>query len=145
MFSRAWLICGLGGIVVGCGFAIYTASWLYRSIPGRGTIVELVPTTSQEGTAISYAPRFSFRAGDGRLFTVTSSVMSNPPEFQVGEEVRVRYIRTDPTSAKLDYLWQLWLVSAVCAGLGALFAGAGFMLFRYLRSSSPTHVAQGSL
>jgi hypothetical protein len=133
MFSRGWLWGGIVAAVIGCGFAAYQSIWLFRSIPTRGIIVELTPIRDQEQNATSYAPRFTFKNDYGRAYTVTSSVQSNPPEFAVGEQVRVRYIRSNPSSAKLDSFWQLWLVPFVCTSLGIFFSGAGYLLLRLER------------
>jgi hypothetical protein len=97
---RAWLVCGLGTLVAGLGIAVYTSIWLYRSVPGRGTVIELIPQNDDDGN-VNYAARFKFIALDGKVYTVASDVATNPPGFEVGEEVRLRYLSTKPTSAKL--------------------------------------------
>jgi hypothetical protein len=136
IFCRAWLAGGLGLIATACGFAIYTSVWLYRSTPAHGSVVGLVKVEAQDGNGINYAPRFTFKAEDGRTYTVTSSLASNPPEFEIGQEVSVRYVETKPASATIDSFGQLWIFSIVFAGLGAFFTGAGYLLFRYERRSS---------
>lgn len=85
---------------------------------------------------MNYAPTFRFKAENGRAYSVTSDVASNPPIFAVGQEVPVRYIGSNPMSAEIDSFWQLWLVAVVCSGLGMFFAGAGYMLWRFERHSS---------
>src|SRR5260370_33638414 len=73
----------------------------------------------------------------------TSGVATNPPSLEIGEVVRVRYIKSNPRSAEIDSFKQLWLVAVVCSGLGIFFAGTGYLLFRYeqlssVRASQPT-------
>lgn len=84
---------------------------------------------------VNYAPTFTFKAIDGRDYSVTSDVASNPPSFEVGEEVRIVYIKSNPGSAKIDSFWQLWLVETVLGFLGIFFAGAGYLLLRYEKRS----------
>jgi hypothetical protein len=133
VFCRVWLICGVGTLAVGLAIAVYTSIWLQRSVLARGTVMELVPQDGDD--TINYATRFEFKSQDGKLYTVTSGVATNPPGFKVGEDVRVRYLSNDPASAKLSYFWQLWFVPVLCAGLGVFFTGAGYLLLRYERRS----------
>jgi len=133
---RAWLICGLGALATGCGFAIYRSVWLSRAVSTKGTIVSVSEIPDQQNNAVNYAPTFTFKAADGGTYAVTSDVATNPPSFEVGEEVRIWYIGSNPRSAEIDSFWQLWLVPVVCGGLGIFFAGAGYLLLRYERRSS---------
>ncbi len=114
----------------GCGFIVFQYLWLVRSVPAHGTVVELIPVEDREQNTMNYAPRFAFSGDDGRAYTVTSGAATNPPGFQVGQQVRVRYIRDNPSSAKLDYFWQIWFAPVVFGVLGALFATAGYLLLR---------------
>ncbi len=133
---RAWLVCGLGALATGCGFAIYRSVWLFRAVSTKGTIVSVSEIPNPQDNAVNYAPTFTFKAADGGTYAVTSGVATNPPSFEVGEEVRIRYIRSNPRSAEIDSFWQLWLVPVVCGGLGIFFAGAGYLLLQYERRSS---------
>jgi hypothetical protein len=142
-FCRVWLVCGLATLLVGLGFATYTSVWLLRSVPGQGTVIDLVPNVPGQGTVIddgdgniSYCARFKFKAHDGNVYVATAGLATNPPSFEIGEDVRVRYLPTDPKSAKLSYFWQLWFEPVLCAGLGTLFTGAGYLLLRRERRSS---------
>lgn len=133
---RTWLICGLGALATGCGFAIYRSVWLFRSIPERGTVTRVSEVVDQQNNTVNYAPTFTFKALDGHVFSVTSGVASNPPSFEIGEEVRIRYIGGNPRSAEIDSFWQLWFVEVVLGGLGVFFTGAGYLLGRYERGLS---------
>jgi len=131
-----WLACRaylVGTVLAGCGIGVYTSVWLCKSAATEGTIVNLSPVFDEENDTTNFAPYFSFKAADGHTYTVQSNVATNPPGFEVGESVRVLYLRTDPTSAKLGSFWQIWLVTVLCVGLGAFFAGVGYLLLRYER------------
>ena len=134
-FCRVWLICGVVTLAVGFAFAIYTSFWLCRSVSGQGTVIDLIAQNDENGNA-NYSARFRFRAQDEKDYIATASVATNPPSFEIGEPVRVRYLRTNPASAKLSYFWQLWFEPLLGAGLGVLFVGAGYLLLRYERRSS---------
>jgi hypothetical protein len=134
-FCRVWLVCGIATLVAGFGFVTYTSMWLFRSVPGQGTVIDLVPQMDDNGN-INYSARFRFQARDGKVYIATAGVATDPPSFEIGEGVRVRYLPTDPMSAKLSYFWQLWFESVLCAGLGVVFTGAGYFLLRRERRSS---------
>jgi hypothetical protein len=102
--------------LIGRGFAIYKSIWLFRSAPASGLIVELNPIKDQEYTT-SYVLRFTFSDNRGRAYTVTCPAS----RIRVGEHVLVRYIRSNPSSAKLDSFWPLWLVPFVRTSLGIFF------------------------
>ena len=104
--SRAWLICGLGALSTGCGFAIYRSRWLYRSIPTQGVVASLSEVVSEQDRTVNYAPTFTFKAANGKSYSVTSGVATNPPSFERGQEVQIRYIATNPTRAEIDSFWQ---------------------------------------
>ncbi|WP_449727813.1 DUF3592 domain-containing protein [Granulicella aggregans] len=113
----------------------YTSIWLFRSVPEQGVVIDLIPQRDDNGN-INYSARFKFKAGDGKVYTATAGVATNPPSFEIGENVRVRYLQTNPVSAKLSYFWQLWFEPVLCAGLGAFFSGAGYLLLRRERRAS---------
>jgi hypothetical protein len=137
-----WLVCraclagGIGTLLTGCGLIVFQSIWLARSVPGHGTIVEVIPVRDQEQNTTNYAPRFRFNADDGHTYTATSSVATNPPGFELGQRVRVRYMRTNPSSAKLDYFGQLWFPSVVFGAGGILFTTFGYLLLRLERRRS---------
>jgi hypothetical protein len=109
---------------------------LYRSFPTKGVVTSVSEVANEQDHTVNYAPTFTFKAENGQGYSVTSSVASNPPSFEVGQEVKVRYIGGNPKSAEIDSFWQLWLVAVVCGGLGIFFAGAGYLLFRCERRSA---------
>jgi hypothetical protein len=65
-FCRAWLLCGLVTLVLGLGFVTYTSIWLFRSVPGKGTVIGLIPQRDADGN-LNYSARFSFKANDGKV------------------------------------------------------------------------------
>src|SRR5579862_420751 len=106
-FCRAWLLCGVITLVLGFGFATYMSIWLWRSVAAQGRVIDLISHNDDDGN-VSYSARFTFKALDGRDYIATAGVATNPPSFEIGEDVRVRYLPTNPSSAKLSYFWQLW-------------------------------------
>lgn len=55
---------------------------------------------------------------DGQTYTFRDSTSSNPPRFDIGETVTVRYDRSNPNFAQIDRALPLWLFpSCMVAGL----------------------------
>jgi hypothetical protein len=130
---RAWFVTGLCTLVVALGFGIYTSVFLIRSVPAKGTVVNLIPEYDEENDSTNYAPVFSFAAGDGKIYTIKSGVATNPPGFEVGQNVKVLYVPSHPANAKLASFRQLWFVTVLCVGLGVFFTTAGYFLLRFER------------
>ena len=101
--GRTLAVTGLGFACSAGGFTAYEAYFLGHSIQTEGRIVANV--NSQEDT--NYCPVFQF-AADGAQYTVTSSACQNPPAFQVGQAVRVNYLKSKPTWAQTDTIGAKW-------------------------------------
>ena len=93
-------------------------------------IVSMLQTQSQEDGSVAYAPIFKFTAGDGRSYTVSSGVSSNPPAFYQGQRVQVRYEKDHPDGARIASFWQLWLFPVVFGILSVTASVAAYALYR---------------
>ena len=144
-FVCTWLLVGgLGTLTVGVGIAVYTSVFLLRSVATKGTVVRLLPVEDNEAGTINYAPVFSFTSEDGQNHTIRSGVTSDPPEFDEGEVVRVLYIRSNPTGAKIGSFLQLWFAAIIFSGLGMFFSVLGYLLFRNERKRKQRVLASAS-
>jgi hypothetical protein len=55
---------------------------------------------------------------DGKTYSFPDDTSSNPPRFELGETVMVRYDRSNPNIAQIDSRFPLWLFpSCIVAGL----------------------------
>jgi len=130
-----WLFLAAGCclLVAGLVSAIDTARFLRRSTSAAGTIVRMrIGHHSDTGSA-DYAPVFSFTASNGRGYSVESHNFSNPPEFSVGQNIKVLYDRDHPEHARIDTHWQIWAIEEVLGLVGGLFVASGVAFLIYLR------------
>jgi Protein of unknown function (DUF3592) len=97
--------------IVAVGFACNTVVFISRSAGTTGTVTALDQHQDDEGS-ISFSPEFSFVAGDGSPRIAHSNSSSNPPGFEVGERVPVRYEKNDPSDARIATFWQTWPFAA---------------------------------
>lgn len=112
----AWLILGIGGLIVAGGLALGYGSLklvLYGdSAPG------VVAEIKREGDM--YAPVFRFRLPNGEPHEV-KALGSGAPEFAVGDPVTVLYAPDDPDDFAIDDFWQLWLSAIMVSGFGGFW------------------------
>ena len=113
--------------------ALSTESLLRESIAVDGRIVGLEQLHRVNRSGLTYAPLFRFTLENGQPFTVESRVHSNPPEFKVGEAVKVYYKRDHPEWAVINSLGQLWMGDVALAFVAAVFIGMSALLSRKSR------------
>jgi Protein of unknown function (DUF3592) len=99
---------------------VRTRSFLLRSVEVKGEVIRLERSKTRDEYGYTYAPVFSFTVADGRSYTVTSDVSSNPAGFIEGESVAVRYQPEDPEKARIHTLFQTW-GTAILSGFAAVF------------------------
>lgn len=103
-------------LIVGVWLLIDAAVFLRDANTVRGTVSEMVE--AGEGRQ---SPKVEFTV-DAKRISFTSRVSSNPPNFVVGEDVRVVYRPEDPTRARIDSFGELWLIpmGRLCSGACSL-------------------------
>jgi Protein of unknown function (DUF3592) len=119
MFPAGFVLLGLAAF-----FTWRTSNFIQRSQAAAGIVTALKPVTrtdSDSNSDITYAPVFSFKAADGKAYSVTSHASSDPPGFDVGDEVTVLYDPSNPQQARIDTFWQLWAVPVVLGSIGTFF------------------------
>jgi hypothetical protein len=136
-FCGVCLCAGPSFLAIALGFAIYTAWFLHGSVAANGTVVGMRTTTDAEDNSVTYAPVFSFAASDGNTYTVSSDTGSNPPGFELKQQVKVLYEEGRPTNAKIATFGQLWLFPLLFGIVGATAIAVGFFLLRYERRRNP--------
>lgn len=109
------------GMIVG-GAYLYKNQSEFQSvaIATNGEVVRMISKTDSEGSTI-YAPMVRFMSADGREIEFKDSVSSNPPSYNVGDEVKVLYPVDDPRDAIIDRGWMNQLPGIGLMGLGGLF------------------------
>jgi hypothetical protein len=127
----------LGRVLMG---ALSTESLLRESIAVDGRIVGLEEMHRVKRSGLTYAPVFRFTLENGQPFTVESQVHSNPPEFKVGEAVKVYYQRDHPEWAVINSMGQLWMGDVALAFVGLIFILFGTVVSRARNSGRQVFV-----
>jgi len=76
---------------------------------------------------------------DGETYTMNSSSYSSPPAYHVGQAVRVVYDKANPSKARIDNFWELWLLPIIFISIAVLFGLVfniymGVSLFQRMRA-----------
>jgi hypothetical protein len=135
-FGRAFrlvaIILGVLTVVLGviCGvIVVRTQAFLADSSSASGQVIGLVPRqscdTDDDGDRTCttlYAPRVRFTTDAGQQVVFVSDTASNPPEYEEGDRIDVRYRSDDPTDAVVDSVTGIWLGAIITGGLALFFA-----------------------
>ena len=96
-----------------CLWGVYAAyiSWQLEQngVKTSGTVVRLEESDSSEGGCCVYSPVVEFVAKDEQTYSFESSNASDPPAYEVGEEVPVLYDPANPDTAQINKWSERWL------------------------------------
>jgi Protein of unknown function (DUF3592) len=133
----------VGGIfmVVGC-IMLAIAAWIgvsnykfaQRAIPIKGIVLNYssYESKSDDGRYTTmYTPTYQYQF-EGKTYTYTSSTSSSSQEYDVNEAVDVLVDPQEPSEVLIDSFWERWFVVILLGGMGTLFAGMGYLVYRVL-------------
>jgi uncharacterized protein DUF3592 len=123
------IFAGVGALelLIGAFFFFRTRSFLERAVSASGTVVGFATSHSSEG-GTSYHPIVEFQAADGQAHRFQDSMGSNPPGFEEGESVPLKYDPSNPGKARINKPFRLWFVAGLLGGMGLLFLVIGLGL-----------------
>ena len=101
------------------GFCLWGAYMAYVSWQleqngeiATGTVVRLEESDSSEGGCCVYSPVIEF-ALNGQTYSFEGDTASDPPAYEVGEEVSILYDPADPDTAQINKWSERWLVPLI--------------------------------
>jgi hypothetical protein len=112
---------GVAMLVAAAFVTLSTLSFRTEAVSAPGTVVGL-----EAGR-----PVVEFVDADGAMHRIVGSVSSNPPAYDAGEAVTVRYRPGEPGDARIDGLLESWFAPMLLGGMGTVFTviGAAFLLW----------------
>ena len=133
----AWLILGIGGLIVAGGAALGWGSLRLVLYGERadGEVIEI----RREGSM--YAPVVRFRLPGGDVQEVTD-LGTGAPDFAVGDRVMVLYAPRDPTDFRIDTFERLWLSAIIVTGFGSFWLMFGLIAWALSRNADLTLVGE---
>ena len=135
-------ICAAITLLAAIGTSIYSAYFLYASLPTTATIVEVREQKDSEGH-FSRFPVYRYADTNGTEHRDTTST-SDGREFAVGDIIPIRYLRSSPGESRIDYFSYHWLLPILLAAVSPVTAAiGGALLWNYKRQkrSSPDEIS----
>ncbi len=121
---------GVISLIVGGYFMNQRLEYFGDSMGVVGTIVRIQESKGTKSQNV-YHPVVTFTTESGETFTTVGEVGSSSYfDYEIGEQVDVRYLTDNPETAKLSSFTQMWLVPVVALVLGMLFIAAGIYNFK---------------
>ncbi len=128
------LIIGSGVLFFGLQLRTWTQNEIAAMLPAEGRVVDVVSRTTASYDA-SFYPVVEFRAADGEVIRFESGTGGDPPEYRVGDAVRVYYDPQAPQSAVIDS-WKRRALPLALIGVGGVAALIGIIgVFNALAAS----------
>ena len=122
----------VGGLLalIGVFLFIRTRVFIGKAQEVKGMVIQMVysRTSSSSGSGGGYAPVYQFRTIDGQTITIHDSLSSNPPGFQVGQEIDVLYESGNPQKARINKWMNLYFMPVLLGGMGLIFGGVGMVI-----------------
>lgn len=137
----------VGGIFMGVGCLLLAiAAWLgvshyqfaQRAIPIQGIVLRYssYESRSDDGPYTTmYTPTYQY-SFEGKTYTYQSSTSSSSREYEVNEKVDVLVDPQQPKEILIDSFWERWFVVILLGGMGTIFTGMGYLVYRVLGNSS---------
>lgn len=133
IFNYVFSIIGASLLAGATYLYVNKQAFLEKAETTQGTVIEMIPKRSKDST--TYSPVVSFTTKAGQEITYTSSTSSNPPSYDVGENVEIFYDPANPNDAEINGFFSLWLGVIILGFIGIVFflIGSLGVLFRYLK------------
>ncbi|HEX8397390.1 MAG TPA: DUF3592 domain-containing protein [Pyrinomonadaceae bacterium] len=76
-----------------------------------------------------YLPVIEFEPVANHKIRITATVGSNPPDYQIGDTLTVRFLPKRPGGGKIHSFWEMWFLPALFFTVGAAVFGTAILLF----------------
>lgn len=125
------LTVGVCFVVVALGVSVYRTYFLKHSARTTGIVVALIQEDGGPESGLLFCPRFRFTDKVGQSHTVEGQTCSHPAEFNIGDQVIVRYWIADPEDASIEPFYQLWFMPTMFGAFAVLLLSVGFLSRAY--------------
>lgn len=121
-----------GGVFGGIGLLLligavvayfYTNKSREGTILVKGKVVELSPSRGSKGGTM-YTPKVEFQINN-QTYQIYGSVSSNPPAFDIDEEVELFVNPKSPQTASINSFMENWFVVLILGFMGTVFVAIG--------------------
>ena len=124
-----WILCFIGAgifLLSAVGSSIYSIYFLSSSIQTNAVVTEIVERKDEEGD-VSWIPVYTYNDASGEIFTDRSST-GDGREYDVGDTIPIRYLKTSPHQSRIDYFAHHWMLPILMAVFTIILGGLGLGL-----------------
>lgn len=113
------------------------------AIKTNGTVVDLIAKSSSSGKSTMYSPVVTYDDEAGVKHRYISNVSSNPPGYNIGDQVALYYNRQDPDDAKIAG-WREYFAVFITGVFALIFGliGLGYHIVRKVGHSRKERLKQ---
>lgn len=127
---------GIGGLLLGIALILLYSNYTFskRALPIKCLVLSYETYQSRNddgGSTTMYRPTFQYEFR-GKTYTYESNSSSSSPEFQAGETVDALIDPEEPTEILIASFMEQWFAIVLLGGMGTMFGGLGFLVFRQL-------------
>jgi hypothetical protein len=95
-----------------------------------GTVVYLKTARVRSRRSYNvYLPVVEFEPVANHRIRITATVGSNPPDYQIGDTLTVRFLPKRPGGGKIHSFGEMWFLPALFFTVGAAVFGTAILLF----------------
>ena len=119
----------VGGLLVLIGAFLFVRTRIFigkaQKAKGKGKVIQMVYFPGENGGG--YAPMYQFRTVDGQRIEILDELSTNPPRYQVGQEIDVLYEPGNPEKARINKWLYLYFVPVGLGWMGLILVLMGLI------------------
>lgn len=124
-----FILIGFGVVVSGIFAILKVRRQFAGSAKATGKVIAFGRIQGQRGYL--YCPQVEFQIPTGQTIRFQSEAGSQPPAYQVGQQVEVVYQAANPHKAEINSMMALWFAPGCMSLMGLLFLFVGIVLFGF--------------
>src|SRR5258707_14944996 len=129
LFSTIFGGVGVILLAIAAFLVVREQSFLGRALQATGTIADLQYSPDTDNNGGSYCPVVDFTTKSGKRVEYDSNVCSDPPGYQVGQQVKVYYDPDNSNDVQLPGVWGQYAAVIVLILIGQPFSLIGVWTF----------------
>lgn len=139
---KIFFVIGSIFILISSVLIINKILFLSKACSAEGTVIYM-KTSKGHDNGTTFTPVVQFKLTDGENITFTSSVGSNPPQFKIGDSVKVLFSPDKPDNAEINSFVSLWLLQIIFLFIGIVFLIISIIGLTKMRRGKPLGVSYG--
>ncbi|HEX9060963.1 MAG TPA: DUF3592 domain-containing protein [Clostridia bacterium] len=138
---KIFFVIGSIFILTGSVLIINQILFLNKACSAEGTVIDMKMSKGKgHDKDTTFAPVVQFKLTEGENITFTSSVGSSPPQFKIGDSVKVLYNPDNPGNAEINSFLSLWFLQIIFLFIGMVFFIISIIGLSRMRRGKPLGV-----